>query len=678
MENMNRFGSFLISVIRLTVLGIITLIPVFFLPLFANYYDTAKIILLGFLTAILLLLWSLHTAISRTVSFSMYPKVLAIFGLFLTASISTLIISPNKFDALVSPAGPGVFFCLFILTFIGSISADESFGKSVIWGLIGMGSIISLITIYMFFGIGLLMFPDAAFMKDTGWTPIGSSIAMLTLLISLAPLAISETVKGFRVNNDLMIALGLVASALMASAAVITAISVIPALTTTMMPMATSWSVLLDVYKNIKFAFFGVGPENYLGAFTSARPAALNAGPLWNARFLYSGNVIFHFGTIYGLMGLVATLLFLRPLASGIRITSNYGLKIAYGIIILSFFLTPFHISIFVTAIGLLLLSINDGTTTTRSWRIPDHIGWVAYAFSLLGLVLSGIIFYLTGRYYLSEYTFRKSLDAAQANNGGLTYNLQIKSIQLNPYNSSFRIAYAQTNLALANSIANSIQATQSGKQISMSDTDRQTISQLIQQAIREAKIATQLGPNNINTWEILARVYASITNIVQGADQWAIASYQRAIQLDPTNTNHRLNLAGIYISKNDLDNAVIQLQAALVLKPDAAVTYYNLAYVFGLRKEYVKQASALKQTLTLLPTDSADAKRVTEELEKIMKSLSPQELAVLEGNPPQGTPNQPPLPVANPTPEPIITPKLELTEEASPSVELPTEPARL
>jgi len=260
------------------------------------------------------------------------------------------------------------------------------------------------------------------------------------------------------------------------------------------------------------------------------------------------------------------------------------------------------------------------------------------------------------GRVLAADIYFKKSLDALVANRGGETYNWQIRAITTNPYQDSYRTAYSQTNLALANSLATAPDLT---------DQDRQQISILIQQAIREAKAAVALNSQNVVNWENLASIYRSLINLAAGSEDWTIASYQTAISLDPVNPSLRVNLGGTYYSLQNWDDAIRQFEIAASLKPNFANAHYNLAAALREKGEYARAATEMEAVLSLVPADSGDWQKASSELEDLRKKLGEEEVETPK--PPESlTPPQ-----ALPTP---IEPPIELPEEAAPP-EAPVSP---
>ena len=155
-------------------------------------------------------------------------------------------------------------------------------------------------------------------------------------------------------------------------------------------------------------------------------------------------------------------------------------------------------------------------------------------------LAISALTFYLGGRAFAAEIEYRKALVGIAANDGTTAYNQLIKTITFNPWFDTYHRQYADINLRLANSLA---------AQKDLSDQDRTNVSQPIQQAIREGKIAVQLDSNDVRNWEELAVIYRALINVADGARDWTITAYSEAIRHDPVNPLLRLTWAEFSIA---------------------------------------------------------------------------------------------------------------------------------
>ena len=321
------------------------------------------------------------------------------------------------------------------------------------------------------------------------------------------------------------------------------------------------------------------------------------------------------------------------------------GLISALVALILLVFLPGNFLLIF--AFFLLLAMVSPKNEKDRL-ELHPQVSLIPLILIVIGL---GVGFYFAGRAYAGEIYFKRSLDALAQNRGIDTYNQQIQAITLAPSRTDFRLAYSQINLALANSLASKEEIT---------DQDRDNISQLIQQAIREARIATTLNPTNAGNWENLALLYRNLINFAEGADQWAIAAYQETINTDPINPRHRLDLGGIFFALGNFEEAIRQFRHAVDLKPDLANGYYNLAVAYSQQEKYPEAYQAMQITLNLIPIDSPDWQKAKDELDQLAELLPPPVEQPVAGEP---VPPEEVLTEPQPLPSPVIEPPLEIEE---------------
>lgn len=309
----------------------------------------------------------------------------------------------------------------------------------------------------------------------------------------------------------------------------------------------------------------------------------------------------------------------------------------------------------------ILIALIGNADEHTRSFASPlSNQPIIAGVVMVVAFILVCATAYGSFRAYSAEYQFKKALDGLSENNGPKVYSSIVSAIQANPYNESYHMGFSQINLLIANNVAT--------KQ-TLTDEDRQTITQTIQQAIEQAKIAVQLNPGKAANWENLAVIYRNIVNVAQGADAWTIAAYQKAIALDPTNPQLRLNLGGVYYSLKNMDEARLSFQQAINLKPDWANARYNLAWTYFQAKQYPQAVLEMQNVLALVPKDNPDYTQALADFEEFKKKLPPSKASQTTSTL-QPTENQQPLSLPQ-EPEVVITPKIELPQSSSPEAQI-------
>ena len=479
----------------------------------------------------------------------------------------------------MDPGQVGTYLASMIIAFaIANIVRTKRDFEQIFSAILLSTFILSLIAIFWGTGLATKMLPTSlsAFSFEL-WSPAGSSINLIIYLVVGLILAGFNLIK-IKANSATGVLLaGFIFVNLIALG--ITGYNYRPVF----LSPSTGWAIALEVLKTSPI--LGSGPGTFLSDFTRFRPVAFNASPNWTVRFATSSNQYLQILTLTGFLGIVAYALWTLKLLSLARksfyTADNQVMAIAAAAIFITIvgLFVPFTtLGIFLafTIAGLLVashrlsgistvsessLDIVAGTSTKTVPILP----WVMMIVSVL-LTIGTI--YGVGRAYWGEFLFQKSLMAASANDGKTTYDTLIEAIKINPYRDNYRVAYSQTNMLIANTLASSK---------TLSEQDRATITQLVQQAIREAKNAIALNPNKVTNMENLAGIYRSLLNFAQGADAWTLASYQQAIILDPTNPNLRIALGGVFTHKN-YDDAVRMFQSATDVKPDLANAHYNLA----------------------------------------------------------------------------------------------------
>jgi tetratricopeptide (TPR) repeat protein len=222
------------------------------------------------------------------------------------------------------------------------------------------------------------------------------------------------------------------------------------------------------------------------------------------------------------------------------------------------------------------------------------------------------VVLTVVGGYALSqqvrgEYYLRKAISAAQENNGALTYQLQQQAIAANPKRDVYHNSYANTNLALANTLASKGE---------LNDDEKATIQALLAQSIRSSRVITEvLNPLSAGNWETRANIYRGLIGVADDAPDWAVRSYNTAIQLDPASPRLRLSLGGIYYAAGDFLSAANLFNQATSLKGDYANAHYNLAQALKQLERYPQAQRELEMVQRLVQPESADFELVAAEL---------------------------------------------------------------
>lgn len=631
----------------------ILLVPLTFTTLFtANTFDFPKWLLTTIVAIILSILTAAKYLISQKVTLIQKRYLISFSLLIVTILASILFSNSNKQIQLM---GKGGLIIALAFIAINTIILVKEKAKYLVYPLILSSFFLSWTQILSFFEI-MPKITSNALISSKNFTPIGSQIALISFLVSI--LAITLTL-GFKTKKTQFKLGYFLVAGLQSIAAIFSSSLLLPGKSSQLrlLPFTHGWSIAVDQLKNWATALFGVGPDNYIVAFTAFRPASLNAGENWFIKYSSSSNELLTVFTTLGIFGLSALIIYVVFLLKDVktRITeSEYFTASSVGLIIViaSLFFIPanFGTLLLLFILGATLIPSKDEEKVTYDKKPLVIVTVVLFIIIPLG------ISFLTAKAAFAEYHFGQSLNFAAQNRGTDTYNEQIKAIQNNPYMYRYRVSYSNTNLALANSLAT---------KENISDEDKQKITQLISQSIREAKAAVALNPLNAQGWINLANIYRQLINFAQGSEQWAVSGYIQAIRLDKTNAQLRIELGGLLFSLGNVDDAIDQYKQAISLKPDYANAYFNLSYAYQQQQKYKEAYASMQNVVNLVDPGSEDYQKASnslKELEKMLEQTAGQQAATQNAN--TAKKGELSLPEPAPTPNPAGPVQFDTNEQ--------------
>lgn len=364
----------------------------------------------------------------------------------------------------------------------------------------------------------------------------------------------------------------------------------------------SSWTIASESLKNRPLQ--GVGVGNFLEAFNRWRPMSFNMTKNWSGSFGWSANSGLQLWTELGLVGLALSMFALIGFANSQK---SRGGKIWATIGGLVFLLTPIN---FVSLVMLLWLVTRDVKTKEVKLMLRvGESGMNGAPVLMTVLLMAGSVFglYWWTRVFLGELYLKKSLVAAAANDGGSTYNWQIKAITVNPNNAEYRRIYSQTNLVLATGILGNGE---------VSDEQKEKVAVLLQQSAREGKAAVALDNINTKYWSNLASIYRQLIGSVDGAADWSYQAYVQALALDPVDSSLRLEFGGLLYAAGKYEEADRLFEQVVTLKSDLPNGWYNWAHSAKKQNKLSEAVARLEQAVNLVPVTSGDYDMASKELE--------------------------------------------------------------
>lgn len=608
------------KIYEIAALIFVFLAPIVFLPFFTDPYDFGRQVFVLVAAFIVFVLGAAKALMEKKISFRKNSYLLPLFLLFVVFTASALINTPNKLVSLASVLGPASFLLMLFTFFIVSNREGEVSRQRLVYALLGSAALLATVSLILFLGKFTfpLNFPSLNLSITKAWSPTGSLLSQVVFFGALVPLGFALVYEKVQKKNLLAATLTFLANVLILVGLGIGLYMLTNDAKPILLPQQTAWAIAAESIKNVRFALLGIGPGQFVNAFTAFKPLSFNATDMWNLRFGVSSNWYFQLLTEVGFLGLILYLILaVKILRNGFlalrepKISPlNLALYISLLLMLAVQFFIPINFSLLlVLAILLALAETGDKSSSFDLAGLGNMAGLLA----IVPIIVFGVLFYFGGKIALANYYYLESIKAANQNDGIKTYNLQIKAIQTDPSVANYRVAYSQTNFALANSLA---------AKEDLTDNDKSTISQLIQQSLREAKAAVALDPSNTYVWENLSSLYYSLINFAEGADEWAISAYQQTINTDPLNPRLRVELGGLYYSQKNYNQAASLFLQAINLKSDMANAHYNLANSLRELGAFEDAKKEYEVTQTLVQADSADYQKVTSELEEVKKRL--------------------------------------------------------
>lgn len=399
-----------------------------------------------------------------------------------------------------------------------------------------------------------------------------------------------------------------------------------------------SWSVALDTIRAPRAALIGGGPASYTNLYARFKPVGMNSTDKWSYSFNQANNMPLTLLTTTGFLGLITWLILVFQILKLSRHAKEDQSKVIGYMLLASIafqLILPTHLMIFLIQAVLLvaLVASMHGSlpimrfqaltmsmdTQDQAFHTPSRkVSFPIYFTGMAILLLLAFTGYFGARYYAASIAFFASVRAAENGDPVLAYEKQQQAVQLNPYYDVYRRQYAITNIAIASALA---------QKTDITDAEKEQVSILIQQAVREARSAVTLDPLDAQNTVVLAQIYQNMIGAAEQADQFAVQAYLSSIDNDPTNPGLRVALAGLLSSQKQYQQAAGVLNEAIRLKQDYPNTYYNLAVTLVQLQDWENAKTAYQALLPLLPENTPEEKeqkqKVQDELAEVEKKIA-------------------------------------------------------
>lgn len=362
----------------------------------------------------------------------------------------------------------------------------------------------------------------------------------------------------------------------------------------------TSWSVTLkSATENVKSALLGPGPGTFHYSFAKFRPLEFNQNDFWQFRFDRPSS---HLAEVLATTGFIGLLSYAALLAIFLSISYHFLQRNKNGIPLLMVFLAllagqfVYHqntVLAFSFWLVLGLTAVNWQKIAKEKTISFKDFPELSLIFSILLVVLAllaAFAYFSAARFYLADVSYRNYLgtgeiekltEATNLNAGQPQYKLTIARDYLNKLIIEGQKPADQIDQTV---VLNNIY-------LALTYLKGGLINNLT------VKGAVELSPNRVAVWETLGVVYRTIQGTAEGASEWAVNSFEKAIDLEPNNPVLHTELGKIYIGLGDAVKAEEKFNKARELKTDYADASIQLSLLYesqGKMTEAVRQMEDL------------------------------------------------------------------------------------
>ena len=515
----------------------------------------------------------------------------------------------SSFNAIGTPAALGVYLAC-IVTLCGGLLMLEHSEQNDIKGIakkvaLAATAALSLFVVAVidFNPVTVSLLCGSAVLLVCAFVHANSTKGVTKVLLPIIALAISVLLFFFRVP------------------------AILESVAEVMPSMKTSVGIVQETLR--EHPFLGSGPGTFIFDYAKFHPVSVNQSDFWSVRFDRAAS---HFLTSFATTGFFGALVWILFALSLFFVVAKkvlrsedenhhllFGVFAAWTVLLVARCVYSSTVTLefmFWLMTAALFVAYQKEQVSKRFDESPQAAMLITLLF-IVGLVFACAGVFVAGERYAAEISYAKANTLSRENGDPSAVVLELThAITLNRYNS----VYAR-NLALAYLMKVNAEAAAAPNLVPKKDEKKEDFAARVDyarqatlkvitadaaSAIDAAKAATDLDPNNVVTWSVLASTYQSLIGVTDNADDWALKSFQSALALEPNNPETHTNVGKVYLYQSDhqkqladgikdkqaktdadkkvsdlLDQAADEFNKAIALKPDYAVAHYNLAIVY-------------------------------------------------------------------------------------------------
>lgn len=531
-----------------------------------------------------------------------------IVGIFSILQLSGIFLLPFARVATFNTIGNSNSIAVFVAVLLPLVLILSYVSRRLLkWGLWAIAGILLLILAllnfsdaWIVFSAGLLVLLVFGMLNlrrksEFGWV----SLPMALLVVSLFFLMFQFTLPGSPV----------------------TPVEVSPSL-------GAEFSIVKDVLK--ESPILGSGPGTFVFDYAKFHSADLNQTIFWGTRFASGASEFLDSAATKGILGIlalfsliVAAVYFVsRKLlyqgkeevdkSEDIAWMLKLGVLSSFVGIVTAFALYPANFTLlflFWVLLGILAM-FAGGELKKISIAPPSSLALISSFIFLIVLIFGLGTVFIGAQKYAAEVQYLKGLKASlQGDANGAIVKI-ISAASLNPSIDTYWRDLAQLYLNDVNVI---------GSDNSIATEERQQLQQVaIQNAVASANQAVAISPENVANWNVQGFVFRNLIGIA-GAEEGAIAAYEKAFELEPASPFSITELARVYflqaqrvgaedfvvLHDESLAKALEKLNIAVELKNDYSTARFLIASVFEERGQVQEAIAELEKANVISPNDS-------------------------------------------------------------------------
>ncbi len=367
-----------------------------------------------------------------------------------------------------------------------------------------------------------------------------------------------------------------------------------------------------------KSLYFGTGPNTFSADWSMYKPDAVNSTIFWHTDFNVGFGRVISYGATLGLLGLVASGLFLLTLA-------YYGYKAIvasfddpaeqYVIMtscIASFYLWTFSVlyitdtallSLTFVVTGIFLAALIDAGIVKRhglSFLNSPKLGFLSVLLIVVLIISVASVSYMLFRKFDALYNFQQGLyNFNQSGNLDSAEQSLKNAISMDEQDLYYRSLTEIGLIRLKNLIAGNVNLPK--------DQLFQQLQNDLTSTAGSARRATELNPNNYQNWVSLGDVGQTvmpIRNIISGSYELAIASYSKASGLNSKDPSIFYDLAQVEVANGNLNKAKDYLNQALQRKSNYTEVLFLLSQIEARQGNLASAIDKSEQAASFSPSD--------------------------------------------------------------------------